>query len=390
MTQMKKLTWMMLMALTLGACSSKDEPLQPQPDPQKNKIETPQTPQTTPSKPGDNATPGAGENGSGNTPTPESPKEVPSESVKALRAVASWRAGEQGIYGDQVLEDVLLGTKSVSDLADVLGAYLTITSSTHSGVPYSFSAQELTEIKIVDLALSGSSGSSRTLSFRLSYKGVKSTEPTRLSLNLINYYDSKVAIPSGVASKYYLGGVFEHLPVLYNRFINYDQERYAVILQETTRQASHTEHSLQFSAEVRRRDNEELLAVITKTVAGFRPLSDLDGDLMMTPTHELVSHLKQRATLYKEKLEVALKASVNSWVTKASFALASNGGEIVWSEGNLVGEPGNDEVRDIYLRSPKFELVSAQQEGGKLHLTLRLVHTMDAEVGATCRVSISL
>ncbi len=34
MTQMKKITWMMLMALTLGACSSKDEPLQPQPDPE--------------------------------------------------------------------------------------------------------------------------------------------------------------------------------------------------------------------------------------------------------------------------------------------------------------------------------------------------------------------
>lgn len=390
MTQMKKITWMMLMALTLGACSSKDEPLPPQPDPKKNEVETPSTPQPTPSKPGENATPGTGENGSGNTPIPENPKEVPSESVKALRATASWRAGEQGIYGDQVLEDVLLGTKSVSLLGDVLKGYLTITSSTHSGVPYSFTPQELTEVKIVDLALSNPSGSSRTLSFRLSYKGVRSTEPTRLSLNLINYYDSKVAIPSGVASKYYLGGVFEYLPVFYGEFIRYDQTKYAVTLIEASKQADEVSRSLYFSLEVKKPETEEVLATISKTMTGFRPLTNLNGDLQLSPTHELTTLLRERAKRYGGKLEGYLKASIQSWIKKASFYLESNQGRIVWAEDNLVGDQDNPVVRDILLRHPNFELTSARQEEGKLLITLRLVHTTDAEVGATCRVSISL
>lgn len=384
---MNKLTWMALALIAMGACSSKDEPQRPQTTPQKGKIETPSTPQQDP-KPTPSGDEDKDNNPSKDEQTPG--QQVPSETDKALRATAVWRGGEHVVYNDATLEDVLLGTKNISEMSQSLKSYLSITSSTHEGTPYAFTEQELKDIKVTDLAISNASTTSRTISFRLDYKGVKSQQATKLTLNLIEYYGSKVSIISGEASKYYLGGVFEYLPVFYSRFIKYNQTKYAVTLQESTKQADERNRTLYFSLEVKKRDTEEVLARITKTIEGFRPLSNLNGDLQVTATHDLTNYLKERAKQYPQKLNEYLKTSVQSWIKKGTFSIKSKSGEILWSGDNLIGDHNNDNVRDIYLRRPTFEVVSAERKDDKLQISLKLKNTADVEVGATFSLSINL
>lgn len=385
---MNKLTWMTLALIAMGACSSKDEPQLPQTTPRESKIETPTTSQGQSSSASSDK---AGDSGQDNSTSKEAQtpgQQAPSETDKALRASAVWRGGEAVVYNDVTLEDVLLGSKNISEMSQSLKSYLTITSSTHEGTPYTFTEQELKDIKVVELAISNASTTSRTISFHIEYKGVKSQQASKLTLNLINYYDSKVSIISGEASKYYLGGVFEYLPVFYSRFIKYDQTKYAVILQEETKQASHSGQTLHFSLKVRKHDSEDLLAVVTKTIEGFRPLSGLNGDLQITATNALTTDLKDRVKKFPNKLTEYLGKTIQIWIKMGNFSTKS--GEIVWSGDNLVGDHNNDNVRDIYLRRPTFEVVSVERKDNKLQLTLKLKNTADVEVGATFSLSVNL
>lgn len=426
MTQMKKITWMMLMALTLGACSSKDEPIQPKPTPKTEKTEQPSTDKPQGSKPnssedddkkpeGDqpkapedakepaNNDPAKDEPGqdegqpndpdqSGNQSDDTTGQQKPSEdqkdldkTTKGLRAKAQWRDSESVIYKDATLEEVLLGSKDISTMSETIKQYLTFTSSSHDGKPYSFTGQEVNDLKIVDLKISERSTSSRTISFRIDYNGVKSTDQISLPLNMTEYYTSKVTINATEAGKYYLGGIAHNIGVFYSRFLEYNTEKYALSVDGN--QPDEHNQSLSLQLTIKKHGSDETLATLTKTLTGFRPLSNLNGSLQSSPSHDLVIELKGKVNGYKAMLKERLNLGIQNWIKKANFSIKGKSGEIVWSDGNLVGD---NDVRDIYLKNPKFEVVSAERKDNKLELKIKLTNASDVQVGALLSLSIDL
>lgn len=427
---MKNFALMMLAIFALAACSSKDEPIQPKPTPKTEKTEQPSTDKPQGSKPnssedddkkpeGDqpkapedakepaNNDPAKDEPGqdegqpndpdqSGNQSDDTTGQQKPSEdqkdldkTTKGLRAKAQWRNSESVIYKDATLEEVLLGSKEISTMSETIKKYLTFTSSSHEGKPYSFTGQEVNDLKIVDLKISEPSTSSRTISFRIDYNGVKSTDQISLPLNMTEYYTSKVTINATEAGKYYLGGVAHNIGVFYSRFLEYNTEKYA--LSVSGNQADEHNQSLSLQLTIKKHGSDETLATLTKTLTGFRPLSSLNGSLQVFSTHDMEELLKERVgkKMYENNLKEGLASGIQNWIKKAKFSIKDKSGQIEWNGENLVGD-NNDAVRDIYLKNPKFEVVSAERKDNKLELKIKLTNASDVQVGALLSLSIDL
>lgn len=427
---MKNFALMMLAIFALAACSSKDEPIQPKPTPKTEKTEQPSTDKPQGSKPsssedddkkpeGDqpkapedakepaNNDPAKDEPGqdegqpnnpdqSGNQSDDTTGQQNPSEdqkdldkTTKARRAKAQWRGSESVIYNDATLEEVLLGSKEISTMSETIKQYLTFTSSSHDGRSYSFTDQEVKDLKIIDLKISDRSTSSRTISFRIDYNGVKSTDQISLPLNMTEYYTSKVTINATEAGKYYLGGVVHNIGVFYSTFISYDSSKYSVTLQEESKQADEYANMLDFVVKVEKGNSDEILAKVPIKVRGFRPLSDLNGRLQIYSTHGMEELLKERANRYENSLKERLALGIQSWIKKATFSIKGKSGQIDWNGEDLVGD-NNADVRDIYLKNPKFEVVSAERKENKLDLKIKLTNVSDVQVGALLSLSIKL
>lgn len=262
-------------------------------------------------------------------------------------------------------------------LAEVVQFYAT----TFEGKPYYLTAEEVSQMDILELRYRGES-----LEFKTRYNGATSQSRLSLGLDRRAYYDRKVKVNSNSAKLWYLYGVVEddNMALFLGDFLEYDSNKYAAIHLRTVADASSNAASVEFRL-VSRKDEREL-AVLQKTVRGFKPLSDLSSDLMLSADYDLVEYFRTRfKTLEGEQLKQRVTASLNTWIKKAGVYYTKGHQSLEWvmmdvdggSVSGLSGRDGSRARMHLYFKNPRFEVVSVERTDRRINIKLELTFVND-------------
>ena len=291
-----------------------------------------------------------------------------------------------------------------------LSQFVQLLSSTPDGVHhYTFSPEDLARTTISDVRYV-SGGSTGRLTFTVTYNGIQGNTGSgvnaapSLPFDKNEYYNELIQVNNAAAGKIYMRGAYEYLDVFYGNMLQYNSGLFAPRL--VHKQKNDSENSLSMTIQLLANDGSEReLARFTKTITGFKPLSDLSKELLLASSEEVGKQLGKRFrnTADGDKLAQMQAVPVQTWIKKAQMSLKRDGNLIELSPSEVSTGNGHSivtvwkptstsgSVLDIYLESPIFEVVEAKKEGVFLHLKLKLKAVNETVVeGETISLSVHL
>ena len=279
--------------------------------------------------------------------------------------------------------------------AETLSPYVRFYSSSVSGEQYVLTTEEVKgiQIKEVKYTTNETSGAGE-LTFKTVYKGVTSTSALTLSLNRNAYYAQRVTLNPDFAKSLYMRGVYQYLSIYVGSILKYDTDKYAATLKEDSKLANNSSNSLSFSIELHRKGvhSDKVIAVLPFEVTSFKPLETLKQDIFMSQDSEFIEVMSKKLKTWQRGTDLVqhLNTGLDNWMTKSKwvFKYPGNPQNLTWSkvrvngsEQNLLsGSSSRNEGRDVYLLSPKFQVVSAELNGTTLKGTVELISDNDVSL----------
>lgn len=298
------------------------------------------------------------------------------------RSYASWKEDVDYIGGFDI-ETLLSGADNQKYDAAYFSQFIKIFSSSPNGNNfYTFQAEDFKDVEIKDLKFDIGRN---VITFKTSYKGVKSEITSSLKFDLANFYDRKIKINEDFVASHYMRGIYEELGGFIGNLLNYDDEKYNLEL-AGSKNKDESNNSLGFSIRVTDK-KDKYITTVYKNISGFRPLSSLQEELSIAPTYELREKIKEKIDRNKRNISLLelLKPSVNEWMKSADFYL--NNTDLEW-RGDHYSARG---FLDLYIGSPRFELILATKEDNWLILKVKVVqiNEVPTDLVYSLRVSIN-
>lgn len=315
----------------------------------------------------------------------------PSDYDMSHRLSVTWKDGVD--YQTQFDFDTLYRLKKNEKYtAEYLSQFVDFTVlEQNSQNVYKYTADDLVKLQISNFEFK-SGRTTGTLTFVVTYNGNKGYvgsgvygQPT-LSFDKNAYYASKFELKKDVVAQYYMRGVYENAQAFYSSFFDYDRAVFAPILKSVDK--SDSQNTLSVTIELQERNgSENILATFTKDVEGFKSLSTLGTELVLSTTADLGSYMGKRfRTVADGDLLARVKAlPIQNWIKNVHFSLKKANGyldlereEVRMSNGNYLApvwkatsNRGSD--LDAYFLNPRFEVVEAKKEGIWLNLKVKLL-----------------
>ena len=189
-------------------------------------------------------------------------------------------------------------------------------------------------------------------------------------------------------------GVYQYLSIYVGSILKYDTDKYAATLKEDSKLANNSSNSLSFSIELHRKGvhSDKVIAVLPFEVTSFKPLETLKQDIFMSQDSEFIQVMSDKLKRRPQGTDLVtyLNTGLDNWMTKSKwvFKYPGNPQNLTWSkvrvngsEQNLLsGSSSRNEGRDVYLLSPKFQVVSAELNGTTLKGTVELISANDVSL----------
>lgn len=298
------------------------------------------------------------------------------------RSYASWKEDVDYIGGFDI-ETLLSGADNQKYDAAYFSQFIKIFSSSPNGNNfYTFQAEDFKDVEIKDLKFDIGRN---VITFKTSYKGVKSEITSSLKFDLANFYDRKIKINEDFVASHYMRGIYEELGGFIGNLLNYDDEKYNLEL-AGSKNKDESNNSLGFSIRVTDK-KDKYITTVYKNISGFKPLSSLQEELSIAPTYELREKIKEKIDRNKRNISLLelLKPSVNEWMKSADFYF--NNTDLEW-RGDHYSARG---FLDLYIGSPRFELILATKEDNWLILKVKVVqiNEVPTDLVYSLRVSIN-
>ena len=312
----------------------------------------------------------------------------PTDEAMAKRVVATWKSGMD--YQKEFDFDTLYRVGNASKFTiDYLSKFIDLTSSAPDGSRrYTFTSEDLAKTTISDVKYTPVSSHDGNISFTVTYKGIKSNTGAGAPAVLFDknlYYQNMVSPNPDAAKTFYMRGVYENIDVFFAGLLKYDNVKFLPRVMHAIKNDGSNNISL--TLKLTANDGHETeLAQFTQTIKGFKPLTDLSNELQLAGSTELGEYFgkKFRNTPNGDKLSQMPEPRL--WIEKARKGIRRGGNLIELSSeevnGARVWHPasGSGSNLDIYLASPRFEVIEARKDGIFLHLKLKLVSVNDTAV----------
>ena len=365
----KILLFSMLLALAFATSCKEDMP-QPTPEPTPAVPETPGTPETP-----TNPTPPV----SLAEPTPSGPK--PSDYRIATRMVVEpIKEKTREMLSKLKIEDFAWrGNKDAIKLEDLL-AFVNFKASDLDGKPYTLTAEDLKLLELVDMKYEENGSYNDYIAFKVRYNHISGTSVLRIPVSRRDYFMQKFEVNKDFAPQYYLGGIAHLFPASAGEILKeYDRKKYAVVL--TDARADHSNNNLSFRGLVHLLGTgmEDPVVVLDFEAKGFKPLSELQGQLTFVTSGELNDRMRDRLKKIQKSKTITdavvlqlVQSNANYWIKLASPGIQNTyGGELQWDGDNLVGVlSGGHDTCDIYLEDARFAINSARYDKAAGTVTL--------------------
>lgn len=292
------------------------------------------------------------------------------------RMQVRWKVSQER-YLDYIDLDALYVDHDASKFtAKYLASVVEFYSTAVDGKPYYLTAEEAEAIEILEVRYRGES-----IELKTRYKGATSQNRLSLDFNRRAYYDRKVRVNNTPAAQWYMYGIAEddNMALFLGDFLEYDDSKYAAVHTNTHLDNSGNAVSVEFKLMSRKDDRE--LAILQKTITGFKPLSDLAKDIFVASHYDLVEYFQARFKgLNGEQLKNRVASSLYTWIKKAGFYYAKPNVELEWVNirvdgGSVAGLSGRDGSRGkmhLYFKNPRFEVVSVEQTDHRLNVKLKM------------------
>ncbi len=250
-------------------------------------------------------------------------------------------------------------------------------SATETGYMYPFTSEDIKKTTIDEVKYEGQG----QISFSLKYNNIKSKSRFFLPFDKNKYYEGKITISTDFIKQSYMRGIYEN-PALFNGLLfSYDDETYAVVINENRKEKSDSDNTLTLHLSLRAKSNGDIpLAEFDKTFAGFKPLKELKNELKAHLTAVLHEFMKEKVKNSGDgDVTNRLSMSIEKWIRHVEFVDKKEQKTLVWEKnrwGKNVLSGLHTSMKDIYLDNVRFELTSAklnEEEGRKfLHITFRM------------------
>ncbi|WP_329903911.1 hypothetical protein [Porphyromonas pogonae] len=293
----------------------------------------------------------------------------------AKRGYGQWKVGKDVYLKEFKFDDLFIHNKVNEFTVDYLKKYVAFYASKQDGIRRQLTDQELSKLNIVDLKYSNGA-----ITFRTAYNKVVSDVITSLSFDKNEFYGMKMHITNDFAKDKYMRGVYENLSYYYQLALDYDKKVYVAYLDANNRNRNDQSNSLMFYTELQDQKTEKELGQILNEIKGFKKLSDLKDDLIVTSSYDLAKSLKEKLSkISDENVKNYLQAIVKKWTRSLKFHIKRNGEnrELFWDDASMVIQGHNNFTNDVYLENPIFEVISATFTDKDLDIKLKLVAVND-------------
>lgn len=393
---MKQLFTMGLALAILFSSCGKNDPI-PTPHPPKPTPEQPQTKKPgEEKKPEDPKTPQKPEEPKKpDTPQPKKPKqpEAPKQTPRpqdvdmGLRSIAKWSVSEAKYLKDFNFEALYVDNKAEELNIQAFKDLISIEVVGFDGSTYTFTEEDLKHVTIQDVKFTGSDFTSGRITFRTVYKGVRSQIETSLPFDHKAFYRNKISTNLAKTGKRYLRGSAEYLSVFYNSLLNYDTDRYRIILKSSLGiSVNESSNSITCHLSVEHIGTDKPLATILYEIEGFKTLSALKSELQIASTHELMTNMKDRFKRYSRNPQLfskSVESTVKQWIKLADLSIDrgdSGVQTLSWEEVSAQGRGIFDVLKaggeyynlDASFESPQFIVKNVRWDDTDLLITVEL------------------
>lgn len=369
----------------LNACAKKDE-VKPEVKPDKPKTEEPAKKpqgdnQPIPPKADDQPKEPQKEQPSDPKTEPKTPEEPksnrPSDYTLGSRLMIRWQEGMTPLKSLDL--DALIAGDASSLSLDKLRPYLHIYSSHTDGTPYTLTQDELKDVSIEQIRYQAHEVGEDEILFKAKYKSISAQAEQRLTFSRQEYFAHRIGENKAEIQTKYLRGVYDQLAVYGSSLLTYDESKYRVEVLEEGKQYSDSQNELTFEVRIYlARHANKLAARARYTLSGFKPLSDLKGNLRVTAQPELRDYLQKYKTR-REDLSF-LNSNIRVWQRYLKYFVRlgeNNYVELLPKSENpfiLVGtREGRNDLRTLVLEQPRFEVTKVELlANGYLEYTLQL------------------
>lgn len=319
----------------------------------------------------------------------------PTDYEMVSRAVASWKADVNYLkYFDF---DTLYRLKDNSKFtAAYLQQFVDLSSSSVEGNKhYTFTPEDWANTTISDVRYIGGSYSGR-IAFTITYKGRKGNtgnSSPNVPFDKNKYYATLVTANSEQASKLYMRGAYENADVFYTSLLKFDSDKFVPYLKGKYKDDG--ANSLRLSINLVAKDGHDTeLADFEVEVAGFKPLSALNNELLIANSAEVGKFFGK---YFRNKADGDYSAAVKAfdprvWFKNVQMSLNRDGEVIVLYPNEVQAGNGNNlltawvpgsgmaKYMDIYLLDPRVEVLSAVKSGNFLDVKYKLVYVNEVAV----------
>ena len=319
----------------------------------------------------------------------------PTDYEMVSRAVASWKADVNYLkYFDF---DTLYRLKDNSKFtAAYLQQFVDLSSSSVEGNKhYTFTPEDWANTTISDVRYIGGSYSGR-IAFTITYKGRKGNtgnSSPNVPFDKNKYYATLVTANSEQASKLYMRGAYENADVFYTSLLKFDSDKFVPYLKGKHKDDG--ANSLRLSINLVAKDGHDTeLADFEVEIAGFKPLSALNNELLIANSAEVGKFFGK---YFRNKADGDYSAAVKAfdprvWFKNVQMSLNRDGEVIVLYPNEVRAGNGNNlltawvpgsgmaKYMDIYLLDPRVEVLSAVKSGNFLDVKYKLVYVNEVAV----------
>ncbi len=319
----------------------------------------------------------------------------PTDYEMVSRAVASWKADVN--YLKDFDFDTLYRLKDNSKFtAAYLQQFVDLSSSSVEGNKhYTFTPEDWANTTISDVRYIGGSYSGR-IAFTITYKGRKGNtgnSSPNVPFDKNKYYATLVTANSEQASKLYMRGTYENADVFYTSLLKFDSDKFVPYLKGKHKDDG--ANSLRLSINLVAKDGHDTeLADFEVEIAGFKPLSALNNELLIANSAEVGKFFGK---YFRNKADGDYSAAVKAfdprvWFKNVQMSLNRDGEVIVLYPNEVRAGNGNNlltawvpgsgmaKYMDIYLLDPRVEVLSAVKSGNFLDVKYKLVYVNEVAV----------
>jgi len=315
----------------------------------------------------------------------------PADGAMAKRVVATWKSDMD--YQKDFDFDTLYRLGNTDKFTtEYLSRFINFTSSTPDGkYHYTFTPEDIAKTVVNDIKYTPSNRHEGTLSFILTYNGIKGNTGSgangapSLLFDKDIYYQKQVSLNRDAVRSLYMRGVYENADVFYAGLLKYDRTRFVPRIVHKVR--NDNDNSMLITIKLTANDGRETeLEEFGVIIDGFKSLADLNKDLQLAGSTEVGKHLGKvfRNAPDGDKLSQMSTVPVQAWIEKVQMGIRRDGKlidllpqKVSTGSGSsivTVWKPtsGDGSVLDLYFESPRFEVVEAQKQGNFLKMKLKL------------------